>query len=216
MLQHRHVDHVARGAAGPFGETLADTADLARILDQRQARADRRGAADGDIGRRGHRQPRGREAEDQPIGLLAHHQMLALAHNVADIAEHEEVAGNRAGERSDIIGGAGHKAGGETLRKMRRGILLRDRIADATRGVVIHGDIVVTGKLNEAVSQIGVTAPERSFDIVGEQRRVISHSRTDLQIRERGRVVLGCERATRLARMRSHCGKQRATYCHTD
>src|SRR4051812_18328616 len=36
LLQHRRVDHLARRAAGPFREPLAEPPNLAGILDQRE------------------------------------------------------------------------------------------------------------------------------------------------------------------------------------
>ena len=124
VLQHRRIDHLARRAAGPLRQPLAEPADLARILDQRESGAQRRRAADRDIGRRGHRKTGGGKTQHQPIGILAHRQMLAFAHHVPDVAEHEEIAGHRARQARDIVGIAGHKAGGKALCKMRGRILL--------------------------------------------------------------------------------------------
>jgi hypothetical protein len=44
--------------------------------------------------------------------------MLALADHVPDIAEHEEIAGDRAREARHIVGIAGHEAGGEAPGEM--------------------------------------------------------------------------------------------------
>jgi hypothetical protein len=53
------------------------------------------------------------------IGILAHRQMLAFAHHVADIAEHKEIAGHRARQARDILGVAGDETDRETFSKMR-------------------------------------------------------------------------------------------------
>ena len=84
----------ARRSAGPFGEPLAQPPDLAGILDQREPGAHRSHAAYGNIGRHRHRKTRGRKAQHQAIGVLAHDQMLAFAHHIADVAEDKQIAGH--------------------------------------------------------------------------------------------------------------------------
>ena len=133
LLQHRRIDDFARRAAGPLRQPFAEPADLAGVLDQREAGAHRRRAADGNVGRRRHREARRGKAEHEAIGLLAHREVLAFAHDVPDVAEHEEIAGDRARQARDIVGVAGHKAGGKTPGEMRGGIFFRDRVVHAPR-----------------------------------------------------------------------------------
>ena len=63
ILQHRRIHDLARRAAGPFGEPLAQAPDLAGILDQRQSRAHRCRATDRYVGRRRHGKARGGKAQ---------------------------------------------------------------------------------------------------------------------------------------------------------
>ena len=133
ILQHRRIHHPARRAAGPFGQSLAQAPDLAGVLDQSETRAHRRHATDRHIGRRCHRKTGGGKAQHQVIGVLAHDEVLAFAHNIPDVAEHKEVAGNGAGQASDIVGISGHEPIGEALGKMGRGIFLLYGIAHPLR-----------------------------------------------------------------------------------
>jgi hypothetical protein len=75
---------------------VIEPSDLAGILDQRQPGTHRCGAACGEVGHRCYRQARGRKPEHQTVGIFAHGEMLALAHDVTDVAEHEQIAGDRA------------------------------------------------------------------------------------------------------------------------
>ena len=120
VLEHRRIDHLARRPAGPCRESLAEPSDLAGILHQRQPGANRRGAADGDIGHGRHGEARGRKAQHQAIGLLAHGEVLALADDVPDVADHEEIAGHGPRQARDIVGVAGDEPGGEPFGEMRR------------------------------------------------------------------------------------------------
>ena len=114
-------------------EPLAQPPDLAGILDQGETGAHRRHAPDRDIGRRGHRETGGGKAKYQPVGILAHREVLAFAHHVPDVTEHEQIAGDRARQARDIVGISGHKAGGEAFCKVRGRILLGDSIAHPQR-----------------------------------------------------------------------------------
>ena len=145
----------------------------------REPGAHRHRAADGHIGRRRHRQPRGCKTQHQMVGILAHRQMLAFAHHVPDIAEHEEIAGHRARQARDIVGVAGDEPGGKTLGKMRRRIRFRHRVADALRQFLADGDVLVARKLDEAVGEVGIVSRQRRLDILRDQRGVIPQSRIE-------------------------------------
>ena len=108
-----HRRYRARSGRPIQRQPLAEPPDLAGVLDQRQTGAHRRHAADRNIGRRRHRKPRRRQSQHQPIGVLAHRQMLAFAHHVPDVAEHEEIAGHRAGHARDIVGISGDEPAGK-------------------------------------------------------------------------------------------------------
>ena len=139
---------------------------LRASLTMRKAGAHRRRAADRNIGRRGHGKPRGGKTQHQAVGVLAHRQMLAFAHHVPDIAEHEEIAGHGAGQARDIVGVAGDEAGGKTLCEMRGRIVFRDGVADALRQLVADGDVLVARELDEAVGEIGIACGQRRLDIL--------------------------------------------------
>ena len=159
-------------------------------------------AADGDIGRGGHRKARRRQAQHQPVGLLAHRQMLALAHHVPDIAEHEEIAGDRARQARDVVGIAGHQTRGKAFGKMRRRICVGNGIADALRQFVADGDVLVAGEFDEAVGEIGIARRQRRLDVFGDQRLVVPQSGIDLEIGQRRRVVLRRQNGAGLAGVR--------------
>ena len=190
MLQHRRVDDLARRAAGPLRQPLAQPPDLAGILDQREPGAQRRRAADRDIGRRRHREAHRGKAEHQLIGVLAHGQMLAFAHHVPDIAEHEEIAGHRARQARDIVGFAGHEASGKALGKMRRRALFRDRVAHARQEIVAERDVLFPGKSDKAVGEIGVVGGKRRLDVLADEVGVIPQGRIELDVGKLGRIVL--------------------------
>ena len=154
-----------------------------------QAGAHRQRAADRHIGRRRHRKARRRKPQHQMVGILAHRQMLAFAHHVADVAEHEEIAGHGAREARDIVGIPGHQSGGKAPGKLRGGICLRDGIAHTLRQRFIDGDLLVARQFNEAVGEIGIACRQCRLDIFGKQPRAIPQGRIELEIRQFGRVA---------------------------
>jgi hypothetical protein len=91
--------------------------------------------------------------------------MLAFAHHVPDVAEHEQIAGDRARQARDIVGVAGHEAGGKALGKMRGRIFFRDGIADPLRQFVADGDVLVPREFDKAAGEIGIAGRQRRLDI---------------------------------------------------
>ncbi len=116
--------------------------------------------------------------------------MLALAHDVPDVAEHEEIAGHRARQAGDVVGVAGHQAGGKALGKMRRGACVGNGVVDALRQFVADNDALVAGEMKEAVGEIGITLREGRFDVLGNQRLVAPQGGIDLNIRQRRGIIL--------------------------
>ncbi len=45
-------------------------------------------------------------------------------------------------------------------------------------------------RLDEAVGEIGIAGGERRLDVLGDQRRVVPQGRIELEIGQRGRIVL--------------------------
>ena len=212
LLQHRRIDDFARRAAGPLRQPLAQPPDLAGVLDHGKTGAHRADAADGDVGRGGHHEPYCREAQHQPVHLLARRQVLALAHDVPDVAEHEEIAGHRARQARDVVGIAGHQARGKALGKMRRRARVGNGIADALRQLVADGNALVAGELDEAVGEIGIVRRERRLDVVGDQRLIAPQGGIDVDIGQRRRVVLRRQNGCGLAGVRP----QRRAHRHAE
>jgi hypothetical protein len=176
-------------SSGKLHEAFAEAAYPSGVLDQRQTGTQRRGAADGHIGRRRHGKADRGKAENEMIGFLAHREMLALAEGVPDVAPDEDISGHRAGEARHIVGIAGDEAGGKTLCRLRGGIVLRDRIADTLGQLVAHGDIPVTRQLGKAAGEIGIASGERGLDIGVNKAGIVPQSRIKLQVGELGRLV---------------------------
>ena len=202
LLQHRRIDDLARRAAGPLRQPLAEPADLAGVLDQREPGAHRHRAADRNIGRRRHRKARGGKAEHQVIGILAHRQMLALAHHVPDVAEHEEIAGHGARQARNIVGVAGDETGGKALCKMRGGIFFGDGVADAFRQFVAEGDVPVAREFDKTVGEIGIAGGQRRLDIVRHQRGLFRRAELSLISASCGGLVLRRQDRAGVAGMR--------------
>jgi hypothetical protein len=128
--------------------------------------------------------------------------MLALAHDVPDVADHEEIAGHRSGQARNIVGAAGDEPGGEALGEMRGGVFGLDRIAYAAQEVVGQRDVAVTRQRNKTVGEIGIISGERSLDIVLNQAVVLPQNGVELQLGQSGRIVLGGENRAGLAGVR--------------
>ena len=149
------------------------------------------------------------------VGILAHRQMLAFAHHVADIAEHEEIAGHRARKARDIVGIAGDEARGKALGKMRRRGRVRDGIADALRQLFADGDIPVARKFDEAAGKIGIAGCQRRLDIFRNQRRTIPQGRIEPLIGQFGRIVLRRQDRKSVACVWQNQRKRRRAHRHT-
>jgi len=109
-----------------------------------------------------------------------HRQMLAFAHHVADVAEHEQIAGHRARQARDIVGIAGDETSGKTFGKMRTRIRFRHRIADALRQLRADGDALVPRQFSEAVGKVGIVGRQRRLDILRDQRWCIPKAELSL------------------------------------
>ena len=212
LLQHRRIDDLARRAAGPLRQPLAQPPDLAGILDHGKTGTQRADTADGDVGRGGHREAHRRQAQHQPVHLLARRQMLALAHDVPDVAEHEEIAGDRARQARDVVGVTGHQTGGKALGKMRRRTCVSNGIADALRQFVADGNALVAGEFDEAVGEIGIALRERCLDVFGDQRLIAPQGGIDVDIGQRRGVVLRRQNGAGLAGVRP----QRRAHRHAE
>ena len=140
----------------------------ASLTSVRPARSGRR-TADRDIGRRSDRKACRRKAEHQAVGVLAHREMLALAHDVADVAEHEEIAGNGPGQARDIVGVAGDEAGRKALGQMGRGVFLRHGRSDPARLFIADGQIFLARQFDKTIGKIGIMDGQRRLDILGDE-----------------------------------------------
>ena len=138
--------------------------------------------------------------------------MLALAHDVPDVAEHEEIAGDRARQARDVVGITGHQTRGKAFGKMRRRTRVSNGIADALRQFVADGNALVAGEFDEAVGEIGITCRECRLDIVGDQRLIAPQGGIDVDIGQRRGVVLRRQNGAGLAGMRP----QRRAHRHAE
>jgi hypothetical protein len=116
--------------------------------------------------------------------------VLAFAHHVPDVAEHEQIAGDRARQARDIVGISGHQPGGEALCKMRRRIFFCDGIAHPPRQFFADGNVLLPGEIGKAVGEIGVVCGERHLDILSDDRLVVPQGRIELDVGEFHWVVL--------------------------
>ncbi len=124
------------------------------------------------------------------IGVLAHGEMLALAHDIPDVAEHEQIAGHGAGQARDIVGVSGHEAGREAPCNLRGGICLGDGVVHPPRQIVGHRDVLFPGEFDEAAGEIGIAGGKCRLDMIGDGSAVIPQNRIELEIGQNSRVVL--------------------------
>ena len=106
----------------------ADMPARRAAFDHRQARTRRRRKPAAGIKPRRHRDACAGETEHQRVHLLAAQSAPAFAHHVADIAEHEQIAGQHAGRARDILRLAGDEAARKACGLARR--LAASRSAD--------------------------------------------------------------------------------------
>jgi len=140
--------------------------------------------------------------------------MLAFAHHVADVAEHEQIAGHRARQARDIVGIAGDETSGKTFGKMRTRIRFRHRIADALRQLRADGDALVrasSAKLLAGRHRRPPAPPRYSRD----QRWCIPKGRIKPDIGQFRRVVLRPQKRKGVARLRRNLHERRRADSHT-
>ena len=112
------------------------------------------------------------KAEYQLVDRFAAQAMPALAHHVADVAEHEQVAGEHAGGARDILGLTGDEAARKTCRLARRprGILFGGLDFRDQRRRDRHA--ALGSQLNEASRKLGVAGGQRFLDLARRGCRV--------------------------------------------
>ena len=76
--------------------------------------------------------------------------MLALAHDVADIAEDKEIAGHGAGEAAGVVGVSRHKARGKAAGKVRRGTIFGNSRVHPLHELVGERNVLGLGEIDEA------------------------------------------------------------------
>ena len=171
-------------------QPVAQPSDFAGSLDHAEAGAHRANAADRHIGRSSHREPNRRKAQHQPVHVLARRQVLALAHDVPDIAVHDEIAGDRAGEACDIVGVAGYETRSKTLGEMRSGTRFGDGVVDTGRQFLADGDALVAREFDKAGREVGIVSRQRRLDMLGDQPGAVPQGRIELQVGELGGLIL--------------------------
>ena len=172
LLQPAPVHHAAQRAADIKRQLGAELAGLARGLRHRQTDARRRSGAERGIGAGGDRQTDAGQPQHQFIGRLAQRHAPALAHRVANIAEHKQIAERGAGQTRHVIGLAGRQTEREALRRMLGGCRFRHRDVHFFGQRRIERHMALGGKLDEALGQIGVLGGERRIDLALRQRGI--------------------------------------------
>jgi hypothetical protein len=124
------------------------------------------------------------------IDVLAHGQPFALAHHVADVAENEQIARNRAGQAGHVISLAGHEASGKAPRRADRGIFIGHRGIDALGHCGRQLDTLGLRQIGEAFCQIRVVGFECLRDALPDHGFVVSQGRIHPKIRQLRRIVL--------------------------
>ena len=138
--------------------------------------------------------------------------MLALANNVPDVAEDEEIAGNGAGQTAGIVGVSGHKTAGKAPGEMRGRAVFGGRLVDAAQQILRQRDVLGVGEIDEAFSQARIVCVQRGLDLTADDSLAVSQGRIDLDVGQLRRVVLRCQHGTGFTRERPHDGK-RGTAC---
>ena len=142
------------------------------------------------------------------ISSLPGRQMFALADHVADIAEHEQIARDRAGQPCEIVGLAGDETGREPCRHLRRRTIRSDRIIDAPCQFVSQRDPMRAGQFDQAAREISIACGECSLDLSRDHALISPQSLRDLQIRQGRRIILRGDQFGTVLGVRP-CGDQR-------
>jgi hypothetical protein len=142
-------------------------------------------------------------------------KVLTLAHHVPDVAEHEEIAGDRARQARDVVGITGHQTGGKAFGKMRRRTCVSNGVADALRQLVADDNALVAGELDEAAGEIGIARRERCLDVVGDQRLIAPQGGIDVDIGQRRGIVLRRQNGAGLTGVRPQRRAHRHAERHT-
>ena len=142
--------------------------------------------------------------------------MLAFAHHVPDVAEHEQIAGDRARQARDIVGVSGHEPAGEASCKMRRRVPLGNGIAHPPRNIVAKDNVFLRGEFDKAAREIGVVGGKRRLDVLLDGSLVVPQSRIELEIGENSRIVLRCQNGAGVARMRPQQYARQRAYRHAN
>ena len=129
--------------------------------------------------------------------------MLAFAHHVPDIAEHEEIAGDRARQARDIVGVSGHEAGGKAFGKMRRRILLPPRHRSPAATVRRRAEMFFAlARSTKLLARSASLAASAASIFSAMTVLVIPQGRIELEIGEFGGIVLRRQNGDGVARMR--------------
>ena len=150
------------------------------------------------------------------VGILTHREVLALAHHVPDVAEHEEIACHRTRQAGKIVGVAGDEPGGKAFCKSGCRILVRHGIADPLRQFIAERDVLLPRQFDEAVGEIGVVGCQCRFDIFRDDGRFVPQGKIELGTGQCGRIVLCGQQGIGVARMRPQRGAHGHARCHAN
>ena len=173
--------------------------------------SNRQHGAERNIGAGRHRDADAGKPEDQLVGLLTGREPRTFAHGVADIADHEQIADRGAGKADEIVRFTGHEPFGEILYVAAGAVGLRNGGLDLRGKRRLDRNLLLAGKFQEAVGEVGILGGERSVDLAGGNLRieVARHG----MIGKRDRIVLRGDQRVRLEAERNR-GKRRNDHRH--
>jgi hypothetical protein len=132
-------------------------------LHDREPGARRRREAGAGVETGRHRDAGRRQGRGPPCRPLAAQAVPALAHHVADVAEHEQVAGQHAGRARHVLGLAGDEAARKACDTARRVAASRSAISffDQAGGTVTRA----RRQIDEAARELDVSGRQRLLDL---------------------------------------------------
>ncbi len=134
------------------------------------------------------------------VGLLPGREPRALAHRVADVAEHEQIADRGAGEPDGILRLAGNETAREAFEIARGAGRVSHGLFDLLGEFGLDLHVLRTRQFEEAAGKVGVIGRERVLDLALGDRRV--EALGDRPVGDRHRIVRDRDQLSGLDRQR--------------
>ncbi|MGN6311371.1 MAG: hypothetical protein ACTHNN_17675 [Xanthobacteraceae bacterium] len=119
--------------------------------------------------------------------------MLAFTHDVANIAEHEQISGYRASEACRVLSLSGDEPGGKSLRQSVKGIFPSDRVGNPRSQAFGKGRIPGRRELGKTFSEIDIAGSQRRLGLPLQQAGIIPQRGIEMEIRQGHGVAIGSE-----------------------